>query len=294
MSNRGSGMKKLNAVIWFCAVVLMGLILFTSFVLVGQLTQSMFNELETIFLVPINPEFSIGDENGRWQSGESLGIFSASYDGESGSAVISSSNGDAIFAPGSSVHYTFKVQNTGNAAIDYDILIDFAFLKNNEDFGIENSPLLVRLFKRDANTYIVGDKDTLVPVYELGEYHDIGVLGINSYNEYDLEIHWLFDSGNDDHDMWLAGLSATESIHFAVDLTTIATQNPDIHAKGGIVDPVGTPTKAAGSANPFPLVVLGVLMVGYAGTLIAGAMVKKNKLSGKAPVSSPENDSPAE
>ena len=287
-------MKKLNAVIWFCAVVLMGLILFTSFVLVGQLTQKMFNDLETIFLVPIEPEFSIGDENGQWQSDKSLGIFNASYDGENGSTVISSNNDDAIFAPGSSVHYTFKLQNTGNAAIDYDVMIDFAFLKNNEDFGIENSPLLIRLFKRDENKYIVGDKDTLIPVAELEEYHDVGVLGINSYNEYDLEIHWLFESGNDDHDMWLAGLTANESIQFAVDLSTVATQNPDIHAKGGIVDPISIQVEAAGTANPFPLVVLGVLIVGYAGTLVAGAMVKKNKLSGKAPEEAPQNDAPAE
>lgn len=277
---KSSDMKKINAVIWLCATVLTGLILLTTAVLATQITENIFGDFDIIFLVPDEPGIEMGDDKGGWQNQDTLDVFKAEYNSALGEAVISSNTGDAIFAPGASVSYSFKIKNNGNVAMDYNVLIDFAFLKNNADFGMENSPLQVRLFKKDGGVYIVGDKDSFVSVSELGEYYDSGVLGINCYNEYDLEIFWLFENGNDQHDTWLASLSADENVHFALDISTHAEQNPVPDAKGGILDPTAPQIRIGGNVNPVPLIILIALTAGYAGTLVAAALVKKSKSPG--------------
>lgn len=277
VKKEGGGVKKLNVIIWVCVVILILLALVTTTVVTLRIGNFLPNEWDVIFLVPKQPSFEASDDKVVWTTDTQVDIFKAEYKNEKGDVTVLSGSGDSVFAPGSTVSYDFKLQNNGNMALDYNMLLDFGFLKEGTDFGLENSPMLVRMYKNDDGAYIIGGEDNWIPVSELDNYEDVGTLGINSYSAYTLELKWLFESGNDENDTWLGNLADGESVIFTLGITTNAELNEDPEAEGGIVDENGGVTQIGGQIDTWPFIILLILLILTALGLIFGVFTKRKK-----------------
>ena len=146
--------KKLNSIIWACAIILIFLFLLTTLVVVMRIGDFIPNEWNVIFLVPKEPSFVMSDGQKVWETDTEIELFRSEYKNDKGDIVVESSNDESVFAPGSQIDYTFSLKNNGNMAIDYGVQLDFGFLKDLEDFDMEHCPLLVRLYKADHADYI--------------------------------------------------------------------------------------------------------------------------------------------
>ena len=271
----GDKLKTLNVMIWTSAVILIILTLLTAAVVVMRIGNLLPNEFDFVFLVPKEPEFVAGDGKNAWSDSKSMGIFQGEYTTSKGEVVAVSGNGDSIFAPGSTVTREFEFRNSGNMAIDYDLTIDFGFLKNNVSYEDVDSPLVVRLYKKENSAFIIGTADEWLPVGELGVYKDEGTLGVNCYSAYVLELKWEYDRGMDDEDTILGNMAIGDSIQFDLNLGAYAELNPDPDAKGGILDTSTKMRKVGGSVNTTPFVLLAVFMVASAVFLILAILTKK-------------------
>lgn len=280
MENGNSKLKRLNATIWTCTVILILLTLLTAAVVAIRIGDLLPHEVDYIFLIPKEPDFEASSGDKIWSDDATLEIFKAEYTNADGVVVTMSSNGDAVFAPGSTVSNDIRLRNSGNMAVDYEFTVDFGFLKNGTDFGIENSPLLVRLYKTDNSTFIVGSADEWVAVADLGVYTDKGTLGINSYSDYVLEIKWEFERGKDEEDTTFGNLSFGESLKFDLNMSAYVELADDPRAEGGIMDTDPEVVKIGGSINELPFTLLIILLVCSAVGLVL-AVIKKRKEKSK-------------
>lgn len=280
MKNGNSKLKRLNATIWTCAVILILLTLLTAAVVAIRIGDILPHEVDYIFLIPKEPEFEAFSGNKEWSDDATMEVFKAEYTNTDGMMVTASSNGDAVFAPGSVVSNDIRLRNSGNMAVDYEFTMDFGFLKNGTDFGVDNSPLLVRLYKTDGSTFIVGSADEWVAVADLGVYTDKGTLGTNSYSEYVLEIKWEFERGKDEEDTSFGNLSIGESLKFDLNMSAHVELAADPKAEGGIIDTDLEVVKIGGSINELPFTLLIILMACSAMGLVL-AVIKKRKEKSK-------------
>lgn len=184
---------------------------------------------------------SVDDEHGTsWSANTPVDIFSASYVNDRGEVTIASADGSKVCAPGFNSSYSFTLHNKADGAVSYETNVSFLFtLGGIEDDRFETLPILVRLFTSDNNgnvSYLVGDSETWKPLSDdlCGNYQ-LGVLGVESYQKFTLELWWPME-GNDDLDTLLGNL-ATESNGSAVvtmQISTYAERHSNSLAEGGI------------------------------------------------------------
>lgn len=291
----GVGLKTLNAFIWSLASILSVLTVLTAAVVAVRLGDFLPEDLDVVFLVPKDPSFEVSDGDDVWTTNTTIDIFSSSYVNENGETVAASQTGDLIFAPGMETDYTFKLHNNGNMAIDYNVVLDFGFLHNGGDYALDKLPLVARVYSAEDRSYIVGTDTDWVPVAEMMDYEDSGTLGLNSYNEYRLELMWpFFDSAESDaRDTELGQLAARgDRVEFSLGITTHAEQNINPDAKGGIVDKDGPVTQTGGDIDPLPFAALvaaaalcGLALASVVGArIIAGAVSKRKAIIVPPPV----------
>ena len=261
--SKGVGLKALNAFVWSLAGVLSTLTVLTAAVVALRIGNFLPNDWDVFFLVPKNPSFEMSDSDGAWENNSEINIFETNE------------NGEVIIAPGMETDYTFKLHNNGNMAIDYDVVLDFAFLHNGSDYALDKLPLVARVYSLEDENYIVGSSSQWVPVSEIMTYEDSGVLGINSYNEYTLELCWpYYESGaGDERDTFLGALASSGSeIEFMLDISTHAAQSEDPDAKGGVVDDDGKIKQVGGDLDPLPFAAL-VTLTALSGAAFAAAAI---------------------
>ena len=301
--SKGVGLKALNAFVWSLAGVLSTLTLITAAVVAIQLGDFLPEDVDVFFLVPKDPSIEVSSGDNVWTTNTTIDIFSSSYKNEKGDVVVSSRSGDLILAPGVRTDYKFKLHNNGNMAIDYNVLLDFGFLHNGGDYALDKLPLVARVYSAEDENYIVGTNDGWIPVSEMMNYEDSGTLGVNSYNEYTLELWWPFYEGEptDERDTMLGTMAANgDNIEFQLDITTHAEQNIDPAATGGIVDE-DAPTKlTGGKLDPLPVAALVTLTVLSGAALITAAttsviikmLAKSKKIIPPAPAVPQKKEAP--
>ena len=189
---------------------------------------------DILFIVAKNPSAEVEDESGIvWEKHTNVDIFKSSYKNGNGEFTVVSNNGDKVFAPGTATSYKFTAQNSGNMAVDYTIDLNFVLKSGGEKMDLTNFPISVRLTNTSGD-YLIGDKNTYVPVERAILSTHADLLGAYSYETYELEIYWPYESGNDSYDTFLGNLSAEKEVWVTMELDFYAFESLDATAQGGV------------------------------------------------------------
>ena len=178
-------------------------------------------------------DFEVVDENGNWLTQTTVEIFHVTYDNETGEVSVNSSEGDRLIAPGTENSYTFKLKNTGEVAIDYEMFIDAYITPNDVKIPVE-----VRLNRFDG-WWLVGGNDEWEEVTELDSVYDTYTVGTMCHTYYTLDWRWPFESGDDEYDTSLGNLAVGEDLVLTIEISTVATESADIYASGGVMPQTG-------------------------------------------------------
>lgn len=180
---------------------------------------------------PINPDFKASDGKTVWNAETKVEIFRISYVNGEQVVTVNSNNGKKVIAPGTENAYTFKLKNTGNVALDYQVEVDAYFTP--ADISI---PITGRLSRYDGK-WIVGGNDVYESVSLLDAAEDKDTLGAGKYTYYTLDWLWPFESGNDEQDTILGNLAMNQDLLFTIVIKTTATQSSNSNCAGGIISP---------------------------------------------------------
>ena len=275
--------KKINTILWTCVAILIILLLITTIVVVINLCDLLPENTNILFLVPKIPSFEIGDGEGTWNHENTFDIFETAYDTDgNGYLNVVSSDGNKVIAPGVETGSSFRLDNSGNVAIDYDVDMRFKFTIDGEPQPLDQMPIRVRVLRNDG-VYVAGNRSEWVAVADMPVVSDSGTLGVQSFTGYTLELKWDFNSGDDAHDTYLGDLSVDHDVRFSLDISSYATESEDPRAVGGtfVESEDGKTVQIGGSINWLPFILLLIAILGLALGITRLAILKK---STKAPI----------
>jgi len=180
---------------------------------------------------PFNPNFEVSDEKKVWVTDTKVDIFHMSYENSEKKVTVKSNKKDKLIAPGTENSYIFKLKNTGNVPLDYELDIDAYISPDGYQIPIE-----CRIYRYDGK-WIAGQSDKYVDISTLDSTYDRDCLGSSRYTYYTLEWLWPFESGNDENDTLLGNMAVKEDITLTIEIKTIATANENISNNKGIYSP---------------------------------------------------------
>ena len=167
---------------------------------------------------PKNPNFEASDaESGVWTTNTKVDIFKSSYTNKQGQMTVKSDDGDKVIAPGTSNSFVFKLANTGNVPLDFNLDID---AKTTDGYEL---PIKVRLYRHD-NTWLLGDDDTWMFIPQLDGAEDNATMAAGSYFYYTLEWEWPFES-DDSYDTATGNIAVDEDISLTLVIHTSAEES---------------------------------------------------------------------
>lgn len=167
------------------------------------------------------------DGNGTWEMQSTIEIFKISYENGEKVITVASDNEDKVIAPGTKNSYTFKLKNTSNVAMDYDLQVKTSVSPNNLEIPLEGK------INRFDGKWIFGNKENYDVMNGFEMMSDSFTLGAGKFSYYTLDWQWPFD-GNDELDTYLGDLSADEEIVYTIEIHTVATASVDPNDDGGI------------------------------------------------------------
>ncbi|MBR5329416.1 MAG: hypothetical protein IKV45_04335 [Firmicutes bacterium] len=177
-----------------------------------------------------NSAFEVSDDDGIWSKETEVDIFCFSYKNGKGEVTVNSEDTDKVIAPGTENSYTFKLKNSGDTALDYDLEIEAYFSPEGTTI-----PVTARLSRYDGK-WLVGNGNEFVKALLLDGTKDSATLGAGKYTYYTLDWQWMFD-GNDAVDTALGNTAATEDLTFTIKIKTVAEISDDPANNSGIKAP---------------------------------------------------------
>ena len=233
--------------LWLLIVLLLFSVVITTVILIDKFNDYLMNDKGAISLIPphlddfkdestdgnnsssngsatvYTPSLEVDDhDNVTWGSNTEVEMFSISY--ENGENVVSvlSSNDDKVIAPGTTQTYMFKIKNTGDVALDYNLSIDAYITPEEYMIPLQSS------IRRYDGKYILGDKNVTEDIIMLDKAADVNTVGAGRYIYYVFEWEWPFD-GYDEIDTYLGVEAIKQSISCTIEISTEATisVNPD-------------------------------------------------------------------
>ena len=142
------GLKALWTVL--IALLTAALLLITVGVVALRIGNTLPERTDIFFIVPKNPEFNVGDAEGKWEVDKQVDIFSSSYQNGENVTTVFSQAGDDIIAPGTVSTYSFCMYNDGNMAIAYDLNFSFILKIDGVQTNAEVFPLSIRVTRTDG------------------------------------------------------------------------------------------------------------------------------------------------
>ena len=176
------------------------------------------------------PGFEIVDEKKKWSLDTDVEIFRVSYVNGNNEVVIQSDDGEKVIAPGASNTYTFKLKNTGNVAIQYDLFIDAYTTPAGTPIPLESK------LQRFDGKWLVGGGNSYGDTAALNAAEDTFVLGAGRHSYYTLEWKWPFE-GDDELDTLLGN---SDGLSYTIVIRTVAVEDVNPDASGGIITPPDT------------------------------------------------------
>jgi len=216
------------------------LLLMTISIIALRVDYSLPDKADILFIVSKDPEFKTDDNKGAWSTGRNIDIFKAQYSNGEGETSVVSSDGTKVVAPGTQTTYKFAMHNSGNMAVVYATDLEFKLKIGNEVVSAENFPLKARLFN-SSGEYLIGGANEWLPIYKatLNQYSN--QLGASSFEDFELQLLWEMDGGNDAIDTLYGDLAAEKGVTLTLTLNTYAVEHDDPRAEGG--KPISSDTK---------------------------------------------------
>jgi hypothetical protein len=162
----------------------------------------------------------MGDNDHYYSTDASVDIFNVREDGEK------------RIEPGSAGSYDFLLLNTGTAALDYGLTLEARMFLGDRDLTI---PVVVQLYDSDGN-YVLGSATEKVPVLELNQVADSGVIAGGRATRYTLTWEWPFEDGTwewDDYDTNLGDIADGETLSLYIAIHAVASADANPNAEGG-------------------------------------------------------------
>lgn len=209
------------------------LLLMTIGIIALRVDYALPENSDILFIVSKDPEFLVDDDKGAWTKGREIDIFKAEYSNGEGSTTVASSDGTKVIAPGTETTYNFTMYNSGNMAVVYNTDLEFKLKIGDEVVSSENFPLQVRL-KNATQDYIIGGEDEWVKVYDATLEQYSSQLGASSFEDFELQLKWEFDGGNDELDTLYGDLAAERGVTLTLTINTYAVEHDDPRAQGGL------------------------------------------------------------
>ena len=229
------GKKKLS--ILLLILLLLGLL--TAAVLASRLGNLNKKKDDGTVTIPIGDDakkVSEADEDAPLEAEikvESEGsIFRVSYD--TGRVTVFSSNGEKLVAPGTKWNYKFKLINTKNTTLDYELYVS-ATVEGLEDQSL--LPITARL--KGPEKWVVGGAKEYVPLLDVNKIRDVGVLAADHSASYSFGWQWPFE-GDDELDTMLGNMTVEEPIRVKILIWVYAWTDEIPDKPGG--DPPSPPT----------------------------------------------------
>lgn len=195
-----------------------------------DLTHNQIDKQETI-VNSNNGDRELGfvayDGNGTWEMQSTIEIFKISYENGEKVITVNSDNEDKIIAPGTNNSYTFKLKNTSNVAMDYDLQVKTSVSPSNLEIPLEGK------LNRFDGKWIFGNNENYDEMNGFEVMTDTYALGPGRFSYYTLDWQWPFE-GNDEFDTYLGNLAVDEDIVYTIEIHTIATASEDPLDDGGI------------------------------------------------------------
>ena len=179
---------------------------------------------------PRNPGFEASNYITVWGTNTQVDIFKSTYFNKKGQMTVESVNGDMVIAPGTSNSFVFKLANTGNVPLDFELDIDAYITPDGYEL-----PVKARLHRYD-NKWIVGDGDSWVFTPDLDKAYDNGTMGAGKYYYYTLDWEWPYE-GTNAYDTYLGDKAVDEDISLTIVIKTMAAESLDPNADMGITIP---------------------------------------------------------
>ncbi len=198
---------------------------------------------------------STGNDNALLWTGETtVEIFRISYDNESGETTVMSQDGLKILAPGTGNSYEFALENTTDYSLDYTLTMKAWFSDTEHPI-----PIYASVTDHDGND-ILGNGGEKVPVLQLNEVNEAGVLASGNIQPYTLSWEWPFEL-DDEYDTLLGNLAAENSISLTVEILTTAQYNDDPNSPGGYPPQTGDNAEIALYAILLVASMAGILII---------------------------------
>ncbi|MBO5215432.1 MAG: hypothetical protein J6B79_04520 [Clostridia bacterium] len=207
------------------------LLLMTLGIIALQVGNKLPENTDILFIVGKSPSVEVGDSK-KWEAGQEVDIFKASYVNGQGQTTVLSQDGTALIAPGTKTEYKFSMYNNGNMAVVYETDIDFTLTVGDESLKQYTFPLKVRLYTENG-AYMIGSKTDYVHVENATLSAHVSQLGANSYETFVLELMWEFDGGNDELDTLYGDKAVESGVSLTMGINTYAEEHVDPTAQGG-------------------------------------------------------------
>ena len=177
-----------------------------------------------------NPSFEASSDGTIWSTNTKVDIFKSSYINKLEQITAQSHDGDKIIAPGTSNSFVFKLANTGDVPLSFELDID-AYI-TPEGYHL---PVKARMQRYDSK-WLLGGDNQWHDVPQLDNVADSGTMGAGKYFYYTLDWEWPFEI-DDQYDTYLGNQAVDEDISITIVIKTYATGDVDPNAEAGITIP---------------------------------------------------------
>lgn len=283
-NRNGSSTNKSWAWIMLMVIVVFMLLLITTGVISLKGRDVLPENTDILFIVGKKPSFEIEDDEGKgWSSDRRIPIFKSEYVNGKGETTVVSSDGNRVFAPGTTSEYVFTYVNEGNMAIAYQTDLNFVLSIDSTAVDATDFPVKVRL-SNSSGEYLIGTETEYVQIKKATLNYHPGILGASSYENFTLEILWEYEGGNDELDTWLGDHAVDQNVTLNLNIRNYAEQASDPTQQGGIKYQ-GTDSDEYGGTTRYPwlilLMVCTALLIIYTAWLVIRQTKHKKPSSNK-------------